>query len=97
MRWAFLLPMSAEEEPGWYEEHQEDFGTEWEYQNRQIFASRIILDANRSSEPIGFIRIELFPDKFLAPIFQSQFLDNGVALLDDKNNIKAVYVKGRSV
>lgn len=84
---SFLLPMSAEEEPGWYEEHQEDFGTEWEYQNRQIFASRIILDANRSSEPIGFIRIELFPDKFLAPIFQSQFLDNGVALLDDKNNV----------
>jgi len=84
---SFLLPLSEEEESGWYEKHRDNFKTEWGYRNEQIFASRIILDANRSSEPIGYIRVELFSDDFLSPVFQSRFLDNGAALLDENNNI----------
>lgn len=83
---AFLKPLS-EEETAWYEAHHENFKTEWEYRDKRIFASRIILDANRSSEKIGFMRIELLSDNFLAPIFQSRFLNNGVALLDEKGRI----------
>ncbi len=84
---SFLLPLSEEKESGWYERHQENFKTEWGYQNGQIFASRVILDANRSSEPIGYIRVELFLDHFLSPVFQSRFLENGAVLLDEKNNV----------
>lgn len=83
----FLSPISGGEEAGWYEAHLKSFKTEWEYRDKQIFAYRVILDANRSSEPIGFIRIELFPDDFLAPIFQSRFLDNGVTLLDEEGRV----------
>lgn len=84
---SFLQPPVTEEERAWYEKHRLNFRTEWEYHDRQIFASRVILDANRSSEPIGIMRIELQTDNFLLPIFQSEFLNNGVALLDENNNI----------
>ncbi len=84
---SFLQPPITEEEIRWYGDHRQSFRTRWEYQNKQIFASRVILDANRSSEPIGVINIELASDNFLAPLFQSRFLNNGVALLDEKKNI----------
>lgn len=84
---SFLQPLSTEEDIRWYEAHQQNFSTEWEYHDQQIFASRVILDANSSSEPIGVMKIELRTDHFLAPIFQTEFLNNGVALLDEKNNI----------
>lgn len=84
---SFLMPPSKEKESGWYEKHQQDFTTSWEYQDKRIFASRVILDANRSSEPIGVMEIELHADHFLSPIFQSRFLNNGVALLDEEGNL----------
>lgn len=84
---SFLQPPATEEEIEWYEEHQENFRTEWEYQDKRIFASRAILDANSSSRPIGVMKIELRTDNFLAPIFQTEFLNNGVVLLDEKNNV----------
>ncbi len=83
----FLQPLSTEEEKAWFEKQRLHFKTTWEYYDKQIFASRVILDANRSSEPIGIMRIELQTDQFLAPIFQSEFLNNGVVLLDEENNI----------
>lgn len=83
----FLQPPATEEEKAWYEKQRLHFKTAWEYHDKQIFASRVILDANRSSEPIGIMRIELQTDQFLAPIFQSEYLNNGVALLDEENNI----------
>lgn len=84
---SFLQPPATEEENAWYEKHCLNFKTAWEYHDKQIFASRVILDANSSSEPIGIMRIELQTDNFLLPIFQSEFLNNGVALLDENNNI----------
>lgn len=83
----FLQPLSTAEEKAWFEKQRLHFKTTWEYYDKQIFASRVILDANRSSEPIGIMRIELQTDQFLAPIFQSEFLNNGVVLLDEENNI----------
>ena len=83
----FLQPPATEEEKAWYEKQRLHFKTAWEYHDKQIFASRVILDANRSSEPIGIMRIELQTDQFLTPIFQSEYLNNGVALLDEENNI----------
>ena len=84
---SFLQPPATEEENAWYEKHRLNFKTAWEYHDKQIFASRVILDANSSSEPIGIMRIELQTDNFLLPIFHSEFLNNGVALLDENNNI----------
>lgn len=83
----FLRPPATEEEIVWYVEHQRNFKTAWEYRDRHIFASRVILDANSSSEPIGIMKIELQTDHFLLPIFQSEFLNNGVALVDGEGNV----------
>lgn len=84
---SFLQPPSTEEDIRWYEGHRENFRTEWEYHDKRIFASRTILDANSSSKPIGVMKIELRTDNFLSPIFQTEFLNNGVVLLDEKNNV----------
>lgn len=84
---SFLQPLEKQKLSGWYAEHQDDFKTEWEVVDGQIFASRVILDADTSSQPIGYMQIEIFPEELTEPIYQSELLKNGVVLLDTEGNV----------
>ena len=84
---SFLQPIAKEKTENWYSDHQDDFKTEWEVQNGKIYASRIILDADTSSQPIGYIQMELFADTLISPVFQSELLNNGIVLLDTDGNV----------
>lgn len=84
---SFLEPLDAFPGNAWYEENKNDFKTHWFYEDDGIYAVRILLDANTSSKPIGMIKVDVFRDNFISSIYQSEFLNNGVALLDERGNI----------
>ncbi|MDO4284487.1 MAG: histidine kinase [Eubacteriales bacterium] len=82
----FVFPITEEKDRIWYEQHQNDFKTQWIYEEDGISAYRVLLDANTSSQPIGFIKIQIQPENFLDTIFQTSYLENGIVLVDAENN-----------
>lgn len=86
---SFLKTEETVEEEAWYQEHQKNFGTTWEYEDERIYATRSILDPETTSTVIAVMRLEFFPGSFLEPLSSMDYLDNGVVLLDD--NEKLVY------
>lgn len=84
---SFLKPEEECEEEEWYAYHQKKFNALWTFEDGHIFATRTLLDAATSSEPIGIMKLEVFPDRFIEPLSQAQFLKNGVLLMDGKQQI----------
>lgn len=89
----FLKPMNSEEEKEWFAANYHNFKTQWKVEEDGIYATRMILDAATSSTAIGYIRIEVFADRFVEKIFQTRYLNNGVLLLDQEGN----EIDGRSI
>ena len=79
---SFLNPMEEYERKEWYAENKMNFKTHWFFEEGKIFASRVLLDAETSSQPIGLMNLEVYPENFCEPVTQSEFLNNGVLLLD---------------
>ncbi len=71
----------------WYAYHQTNFKSLWTFAEGRIYATRTILDAATSSRPIGVMKLELYPDRFIEPLYQSRYLENGVALLDGNQQV----------
>lgn len=84
---SFLKPMDEYERKEWYEENKMDFKTHWFFENDKIFATRVLLDAETSSQPIGLMNLEVYPENFCEPVTQSEFLNNGVILVDQSGAI----------
>lgn len=79
---SFLEPETACREEEWYAYHQKKFNTLWTVEGDRIFATRTLLDAATSSRPIGIMKLEVFTESFIEPLFKAQYLENGVLLLD---------------
>ncbi len=90
---SFLKPIDGSEEAKIYEENKKTFKTLWNYKDGHIYATRTLLDAHTSSKAIGVMRLEVFEDNFISPIFQTEYLNNGVILADADGRI----YNGRSV
>lgn len=84
---SFLEPEAGCAEEEWYAYHQKKFNSLWTVEDDKIYATRTLLDAATSSEPIGIMKLEVFPDRFIEPLFQAQYLKNGVLLLDSGQQI----------
>lgn len=66
----------------WYTYHQTKFKSKWTCEDGKIFVTRTMLDAATSSRPIGVMKLEVYPDRFIEPLNQSRYLENGMVLLD---------------
>lgn len=84
---SFLKPLDEYERKAWYEENPTDFKTHWFYEDDRIFATRLVLDADTSSEPIGIMSLEVYPEDFIEPMNKAEFLNNGVILLGQEKEI----------
>lgn len=83
---SFLKPLTPEMQ-AWYEENAENYKTQWVVREDRIYALRMLLDAATSSKPIGVMKLEVFPDELTNGIYQSDYLNNGVALVDSQGQI----------
>ena len=79
---SFLKPLEGKERKRWFSENQNNFKTEWSVEDDRICATRMILDSATSSTAIGYMQLEVFADEFLDGIFQSDYLNNGILLVD---------------
>lgn len=79
---SFLKPIDEYEEREWYESNQNDYSTHWRYEDKQIWAVRVLLNESTSSRPIGIMKLDVFSENFISPIYQFRFLNNGIVLLD---------------
>ncbi|MDO4322709.1 MAG: histidine kinase [Lachnospiraceae bacterium] len=84
---SFLKTEDACEEEKWFAYHQTEFGTLWSFDGERLYATRTLLDADTSSEPIGIMKLEVYPERFVESLYKSQFLENGVALLDGEGRM----------
>lgn len=83
----FLNPLRDSEVQSWYDAHRKDYKTHWVYEDDRIYALRMVLDADTSSKPIGVMKLEVFPENFIASIYTSEFHNNGVILVDREGKI----------
>ena len=86
---SFLNPIEQFEACEWYEANKYDFTTHWFSENGRIYTTRVLLDAETSSEPIGIICLEVYPERFIDAAYQSGFYNNGIILIDDNGQILA--------
>ena len=84
---SFLKPVEEGWEARFYQENEKTYKTRWNYEDGRIYAARTLLDAHSSSKAIGIMRVEVFEDNFISPIFQAEYLNNGVLLADADGKI----------
>ena len=86
---SFLKTEENCQEKEWYKYHQTNFKTLWTCEDGRIYATRPLLDAETSSETIGVMKLEVFPERFVEALYRTEFLDNGVVLIDEKGQVIA--------
>ena len=86
---SFLKPVEEGWEARFYQENEKTYKTRWNYEDGRIYAARTLLDAHSSSKAIGIMRVEVFEDNFISPIFQAEYLNNGVLLADADHRLGA--------
>lgn len=84
---SFLKPVGESGDVGFYEKNEKTYKTHWSYEEGHIYATRTLLDANTSSRAIGIMRLEVFEEDFISPIYQAEYLNNGVILADTDGRI----------
>lgn len=91
---SFLKPAADMSGQEWYQSSQKEYANVWTYQDGELFISRTLLDTATVSKPIGVMRIDLFPATFFEPFNGTQYLGNGILVLDKNGN--QVYVRSTS-
>lgn len=76
----------------WYQWHRTNFNTRWHCENRELYATRTILDARTSSELIGVLKLKLYPTRIFETLDEAAYLNNGLLLTDGQGN--AIYSRG---
>lgn len=79
---SFLKTQEKCDGKSWVEYHSTEFETLWTYEDGKLYATRTLLDAGTASEPIGIMKLEVYPERFVEALSKSRFLQNGVVLLD---------------
>lgn len=84
---SFLKPSNFVEGEDWYKKSQKNFKPFWSYEGGKLFVTRSILDTATNSKVIGVLRIELFMSIITEPLENMDFLDNGIIIKDNSENI----------
>lgn len=84
---SFLKPDTLFKENEWYKYSQNNFTTLWSFEEGRLFATRSILDVTDSTRCIGVLRMELFLSSILDIADTMDYLDNGIIIKDEKNQI----------
>lgn len=84
---SFLKPDQECREERWYQLHQNNFKTIWSYEDGRLFATRSLLNTATSSKCIGVMRTEFFMSSLMEPLESINYLDNGILIKDNKNQI----------
>lgn len=84
---SFLKPSNFVEGEDWYKKSQKNFKPFWSYEDGKLFVTRSILDTATNSKVIGVLRIELFMSSITEPLENMDFLDNGIIIKDNSENI----------
>ncbi len=84
---SFLKPVGESGEEQFYKEQEKTYKTRWSYGEESIYAARTLLDANTSSRAIGVMKLEVFEEDFISPIYQAEYLNNGVILAGAEGEI----------
>lgn len=79
---SFLKTAKECVEEEWYRYHQTNFQSLWTYKDGNLFITRTLLDAASSSQPIGVMKLNVYANRFVEPVYQSNFRENGVLLVD---------------
>lgn len=88
---SFLKSSEKYDEEEWYIKHITNKNTEWTMEYGRLFATRTILDTATTSKMIGILRTEFYMNHMLEPFDTMNYLDNGIFIRDNKNQI--VYSK----
>ena len=88
---SFLKSSEKYDEEEWYIKHITNKNTEWTMEDGRLFATRTILDTATTSKMIGILRTEFYMNHMLEPFDTMNYLDNGIFIRDNKNQI--VYSK----
>lgn len=84
---SFLFPAKDYQEQLWYQRHQTNFNTIWTVTDDRLYGTRTILDTVASNEMIGVMRTEFYLSRILEPISSMDYLDNGIILTDENNQL----------
>lgn len=84
---SFLKTTEECEGEPWYLDHQTNFQSLWTYEDGTLFITRTLLDAASAARPIGVMRLEVYANRFIEPIYQSNYRENGVLLLDPEGQV----------
>ncbi|MDD2957653.1 MAG: histidine kinase [Lachnospiraceae bacterium] len=80
---SFLKTEKECENQAWYDYHQTNYQSLWTLEDGALYATRPLLDAATSSKPIGVMKLEVYANRFTDAIYQSQFKENGVLLVNE--------------
>lgn len=84
---SFLKPDEECKDEEWYKFNQNNFTTLWSFEDGKLFATRSILDAATTTNTIGVLKMELFPSVILNSVHSMDYLDNGIIITDESNQI----------
>lgn len=83
----FLRPVEHCLDEPWFSYHMSHYDTLWTYENGVMFATRTLLDAPTSSEPIGILKMSVYPNSILEPIQKTDYLNNGILIMDSSDQV----------
>ncbi len=84
----FVFKPSTEMENAWYEQCHNEYGFMW-VNDREggVYIVKALLDAATSSKTIGMVVLEIDTDAFFSAISQSEYLNNGIVILDENSEV----------
>lgn len=84
---SFLKESKDCENEEWYRYHQNNFKSLWTFEDGKIYVTRPLLDASESAKPIGVMKLDVYPERFVESLFKTKYLENGMVLLDRDQDV----------
>jgi signal transduction histidine kinase/CheY-like chemotaxis protein/HAMP domain-containing protein len=86
----FLIKPGTELEKAWYEYSNEEYGSFWAIDGEGgTYLVKALLDYSTSSKRIGMMVLKVRSESFFSIINRSSYLNNGIVILDENNDIVA--------
>ena len=84
----FLIQPETEKQQEWYELTNEEYSAFWVTDDEGgVYLIKALVDSATSSKRIGMISLKISEDMFFSIVQQSNYLENGLVILDDEGNI----------
>ncbi len=84
----FLKQPETEEEKSWYNACRNEYGSMWVKDDEGgVYLIKALLDLGSSSKLIGIVSLKVNNNNFFSMINQSSYLDNGILIVDNDDNV----------